>query len=187
MNDSVASGSLPISNSKIISKHSEPNKTNETSNYSNDRSQHGSNYVSDWLNDSVGSGCSPTSNSKIISKHSEPNKTNETSNYSNYRSRHGPNHDFEWMNDSVASGSLPISNSKIPSKTNRIKCGGRGMAIQELALSMGITCSIRKSNLSFSNSKIESHFKNLKENLQKQKEEENEKKWENYFHSYKST
>lgn len=90
--------------------------------------------------------------------------------------------------DSVASGSVQISNPEIVSKPYIHKCGGRGMAIQQLSESIKSSKgSMKNSNLDFSNSNIERHFKNLKEENEKKLKEENEKIWGKLIHSNKKT
>uniref|UniRef100_A0A2S2NIG6 Uncharacterized protein n=1 Tax=Schizaphis graminum TaxID=13262 RepID=A0A2S2NIG6_SCHGA len=102
-------------------------------------------------------------------------------------SQYRPNYDSGLQNDSVASGCLPISNSKIISEPRRNKCGGRGMAIQQLSESMSSKSMIKNINLDFSNSNIERHFKNLKEENLKKIKEENENMWGKFIHSTKNT
>ncbi|XP_060843864.1 uncharacterized protein LOC132923892 [Rhopalosiphum padi] len=104
-----------------------------------------------------------------------------------YHSQHRPNNDSGRKNDSVASGCSPISNSKIISEPQRNKCGGRGMAIQQLSESMSSKCSIKNSNSDFSNSNIERYFKSLQEENLRKLKEENEKIWGKCIQSYKST
>ncbi|XP_015373030.1 PREDICTED: uncharacterized protein LOC107168215 [Diuraphis noxia] len=89
--------------------------------------------------------------------------------------------------DSVASGSLQISKPSITSEPSRHKYGGRGMAIQQLAESLSSKDRMKNSNLCFSNSSIEQHFKNLKAENVKKLNEENEKIWGKLIHSNKNT
>ncbi|XP_060835233.1 uncharacterized protein LOC132918138 [Rhopalosiphum padi] len=119
-------------------------------------------------------------------------RSNEMSKYHsqyrpNYDSQYRPKYDSGLQDDSIASGCLPISNSKIISEPRRNKCGGRGMAIQQLSESMSSKSIIKNTNLDFSNSNIERHFKNLKEENLKKLKEENEKIWGKFIHSNKNT
>ncbi|KAF0771319.1 Uncharacterized protein FWK35_00002932 [Aphis craccivora] len=110
--------------------------------------------------------------------HTSKLRSNESS---KYRFQDRPN------SDSVASGCLQNSNPKTISELRQNKCGGRGMAIQQLSESMSLINRKNDSHLDFSNSNIERHFKNLKEENLKKLKEENEKIWGNMIRSNKSS
>ncbi|XP_060874932.1 uncharacterized protein LOC132948478 [Metopolophium dirhodum] len=111
-------------------------------------------------------------------------RNNETS---KVRTQNRRNPDSGLQVDSIASGSLQISKPTIISEPRRPKYGGRGIAIQQLAESMSSKDSMKNSNMNFSNSSIEQHFKRLKEENLKKLNEENEKIWGKCIHSNKNT
>ncbi|XP_025195268.1 uncharacterized protein LOC112594603 [Melanaphis sacchari] len=102
-------------------------------------------------------------------------------------SQNQSNPDSNLQVDSVASDCFRNSKLKVSFEPHRNKCGGRGMAIQQLSESMSSKSSIKNSNLDFSNSNIERYFKNLREENLKKHKEENEKIWGKCMHSNKST
>lgn len=111
-------------------------------------------------------------------------RNNETS---KLRTQNRPNPDSSLQVDSIASGSLQISKPTIISEPLRPKYGGRGIAIQQLAESLSSNDRMKNSNMDFSNSSIEQHFKRLKEENLKKLNEENEKIWGKCIHSNKNT
>ncbi|KAL5236276.1 hypothetical protein ACI65C_003686 [Semiaphis heraclei] len=103
------------------------------------------------------------------------------------RSQNRPNSNSGSQVDSVALDSLRISKPSRTTEPSRHKYGGRGMAIQQLAESLSSKDRMKNSNLNFSNSSIERHFKNLKEENLKKLNEENENIWGKLINSNKDT